>query len=84
MACSGWIPRLPEEMDELRTRFRMRGAWLDVQVTRSFVEVRYVAGQPPRARVGLEGHVREVRLGATLWMPLDSAAPGVESSADLH
>ena len=60
-----WLePRLPDELPELRTRFRVRGAWLDVFVSHDAVEVEHAAGHALLARVGLAGRVRELPRGA--------------------
>ncbi len=75
-----WLePRLPDEMGELRTRFRFRGAWLDVHVTHEAIEVAYSEGQAPVARVGLNGRVREVARGARCRMARGEHVGGPDS-----
>jgi alpha,alpha-trehalase len=60
-----WLePRLPAEIGELRTRFRISGAWLDVRVTHDVIEVEYSEGSVRAARFGINGHVREVPRGS--------------------
>ncbi|MBZ5715702.1 HAD family hydrolase [Nannocystis pusilla] len=53
-----WLdPRLPDALSGLRTRFWVRGALLDVHITQRAVEVEYVGGSAPEARVGVAGQV---------------------------
>jgi alpha,alpha-trehalase len=60
-----WLePRLPDEVPELRTRFRVCGAWLDVHVTHHAVELEYSDGHPAVVRFGMNGLVRELARGA--------------------
>lgn len=61
-----WLePRLPDALAELRTRFRVRGAWLDVYITHHTIEVEYTGGDQRRgaARVGALGVVHTLERG---------------------
>ncbi len=72
-----WLaPHLPDELPALRTRFRVRGAWLDVHVTHEAVEVEVTSGYAPTARVGLGRHVHELRRGERRRLPIELDGDG--------
>lgn len=72
-------PALPDELSELRTRFRVRGAWLDVRITQEVLEIELASGAPT-ARVGVEGEIHELTRGQRRRFVLKAqraARPGV-------
>ncbi len=57
-------PRLPDELDALHLGFQVRGARLEVWITREAVEVAFVSGiGTPTARVRVNGVERTLALG---------------------
>lgn len=62
-------PALPDELHELRTRFRVMGAWLDVVITHETLEIELTSGAKT-ARVGIAGHIHEVVRGQRRSFPL--------------
>jgi len=63
-------PSLPDEVGDLRTRFRVRGAWLDVHVDHETLEIELTSGAPT-ARVGIAGRVHELMRGQRRSFPLE-------------
>jgi alpha,alpha-trehalase len=65
-----WLaPRLPEEVRELRTRFHVRGAWLDVQINHQEIEIVLASGSRT-ARVGLGSSCHTLERGRPRRFPL--------------
>lgn len=55
-------PGLPDELTDLRTRFRVRGAWLDAWISHHAIEIEYTSGHGP-ARVSVDGELRVLERG---------------------
>lgn len=75
-------PRLPDEVTDLRTRFRVRRAWLEVHITHEALEIELTSGAAS-ARVGILGHVHEVPRGERRRFPVKprrEARDGVEEA----
>lgn len=68
-------PRLPDALTELRTRFFVRGAWLDVHVTRDQVEVAYTSGRAATVEVVVAGESLALERGRPRRRVLAPASP---------
>ncbi|MGZ5967559.1 MAG: trehalose-phosphatase, partial [Polyangiales bacterium] len=78
-----WLePSLPDEIGDLRTRFRVRGAWLDIHIDHEWLEIELTSGAPC-ARVGIAGHVHELARGQRRRFPVKprrESRPGAEEA----
>ncbi len=78
-----WLePALPDEIADLRTRFRVRGAWLDLHVDHETLEIELTSGAPT-ARVGLAGRIHELARGQRRRFaikPRPEPRPGAEQA----
>ncbi len=66
-----WLaPQLPEEVGELQTRFRFRGAWLDARIRPGRLELEFPTGEARTVRVGVHGEVHELSRGERRSFPI--------------